>query len=77
MFLKLSEVDAVGSFFKYELKDFLRILNGADKDKRCYANRENRVNQGKIGKFHNDGSDEHDEPTEDVLKHMKIYRPLI
>ena len=74
---KFGNFDAVRRFFEEEVKRFFEVANGIDKDKRRNADRHQGVDDGNIGKAHNDGSNKNNEPAEDVLKHMQVDRLLV
>ena len=77
MLAKLGNFDAVRRFFEEEVKAFFQITNSIDKDKRCHADRHQRIDDRNIGKAHDNSSHENNEPTEDVLKHVQVDRLLV
>ena len=77
MLANFVDFDAVGRFFKEQVDGFLEVANGIDKNEYCNADRHQGVDDGNIGKAHNDRSNENNEPTEDVLEHVQINRLLV
>ena len=70
-------VDAVGCLFEKEINGFFEGADGVDEDKHRHTDGHQRVDDGNIGKTHDDGSHEDNQPAEDVLKHVEIHRLLV
>ena len=70
-------VNAVGRFFEEEIDRLFEGADGVDEDKRRHADGHQRVDDGDIGKAHDDGACEDNEPAEDVLEHVEVDRLLV
>ena len=70
-------VDAVGGLFEEEINGFFEVANGVDENKHSHADGHQRVDDGDIGKAHDDGACEDNEPAEDVLEHVQVDRLLV
>ena len=77
MLAKLLNFDSVGRFFEEQINGFFQIFGGIDENKDCDTNRHQGVDDSKISKSHYNGTDQNNEPAEDVLEHVQINRLLV
>ena len=70
-------VDAVGGLFEEEIDRLFEGADGVDENKHCHTDGHQRIDDGNIGKAHNDCSHEDNQPAEDVLEHVEVDSLLV
>ena len=71
------KVDAVRCLFQKDVKAFLQVFYGVYEDKGGNSDGHEGIYDRKIGEFHHKGPQEYHDPTEHILQHMQIDRPLV